>query len=287
MNDKKVAVNVVTYNRLEYLKEIINSLRIQSKKLDTILVINNSSTDGTKEWLENQPDLKVIEQENSGSSGGQYTGIKTLYEEGFDWIWTMDDDVVPEKDCLEKLMEIANEKIIRVPLRYTPSGKPFFNDVISYNLTNPFKKFWKQILSEDYLKDKYIDVEGITFEGPLFHRTVVDKFGLPEKNFFIYGDDTDYFLRYKKSDFKLVLCRDARLNRKLEAPDYKDVLPWKKYYTTRNQTAIVVKHGNLAVRLLSPLKILLMELLHLNRFADLKYIFKGFFNGYFYKSDNP
>lgn len=76
----KIAAVVVTFNRLELLKKCVESLRNQTHKLDEILIINNSSTDGTLDWLNQQNDLTVISQENSGSAGGQFTGIKTAYE---------------------------------------------------------------------------------------------------------------------------------------------------------------------------------------------------------------
>lgn len=47
----RIAAVVVTYNRLDLLKECINSIRQQTRKLDEIIVVNNSSTDGTLEWL--------------------------------------------------------------------------------------------------------------------------------------------------------------------------------------------------------------------------------------------
>ena len=59
MNDK-IAVIVITYNRLKFLKEIIESIRKQTRKADEIFVINNSSSDGTSEWLIGQNDLTII-----------------------------------------------------------------------------------------------------------------------------------------------------------------------------------------------------------------------------------
>ena len=96
----KIAAVVVTYNRLALLQECITSLRNQTRKLDEIIVVNNSSTDGSFEWLNLQNDLAVITQENSGSAGGQHTGIKTAYEHGHDWIWCMDDDCIASKNAL-------------------------------------------------------------------------------------------------------------------------------------------------------------------------------------------
>ena len=46
-----VACIVVTFNRLPLLKKCLNSIRNQTNKDFDIIVVNNGSTDGTKEWL--------------------------------------------------------------------------------------------------------------------------------------------------------------------------------------------------------------------------------------------
>ena len=99
----KIIAVVVTFNRRELLKRNIECLR-RNKPVSSILVVNNGSTDGTKEWLDEQQDLSVIHQANVGGSGGFYTGIEHAYQSGADWIWCMDDDVFPRENCLEKLL---------------------------------------------------------------------------------------------------------------------------------------------------------------------------------------
>ena len=64
---------VVTYNRKELLKRNITCLRANTP-VSSIVVVNNGSTDGTGEWLDDQKDLTVIHQENVGGSGGFYRG---------------------------------------------------------------------------------------------------------------------------------------------------------------------------------------------------------------------
>ena len=76
----KIIAVVVTYNRRELLKRNIGCLR-QNTPLHSIVVVNNGSTDGTKEWLDEQTDLRVIHQENVGGSGGFYTGIRYAFQE--------------------------------------------------------------------------------------------------------------------------------------------------------------------------------------------------------------
>ena len=102
----KIFAVVVTYNRLALLKKVIDLLKRQTRQLDSIVIVNNGSTDGTKEWLEQEKNITLINQSNSGGAGGFETGVKYAYENEADWIWMMDDDVFPNIDCLEKLLGI-------------------------------------------------------------------------------------------------------------------------------------------------------------------------------------
>ena len=51
-----VAAVVVTYNRLELLRQCVNALRNQTEPCD-ILIVDNASTDGTAPWAASQPAL--------------------------------------------------------------------------------------------------------------------------------------------------------------------------------------------------------------------------------------
>ena len=52
MNEKKILAVIVTYNRVNDLKNCVNSLRRQTYRYFDILVVNNGSIDGTKEYLD-------------------------------------------------------------------------------------------------------------------------------------------------------------------------------------------------------------------------------------------
>lgn len=282
-----IAAVIVTYNRLDFLKELVQSITSQSRKPDEIIVINNSSTDGTAEWLAGQDNVTTVTQDNVGGAGGQYTGILTAYLNGHDYIWIMDDDVLPAADCLEKLEKYSGEKRICAPLRYTVEGKPFFNDAIEYDLEHPFRGFWRGIISEDMLKNDWVDAVGLTFEGPLFHRSVLERIGLPEKKFFIYGDDTEYFIRASKAGCDIGVVTGARMDRKLPSAAPEKEFTWKHFYIVRNLIAMHVLHGTLPVRIIRPWIYLLKWLKRARTPKNMKTVFKAFFAGYFYKSGNP
>jgi GT2 family glycosyltransferase len=281
-----IAAIVITYNRLELLKKTRDGLLGQTRVPDKIIVVNNGSTDGTAEWLASHTDLFVVTQENVGSSGGQYTGFKTAYEQGYDWIWAMDDDVVPRPDCLENLISTLKENIIIAPLRYDLDKSPYINDTLEFNISNPFNSLWKRLLSEDDLKNELIKAEGITFEGPMFHRSLIDEIGLPEKKFFIYGDDSEYFIRANQSGFTSYIYTNAKLDRLLPTPNLTKEFSWKNYYIIRNVIAIDVLHGNMLVRWLRPFAYLISWLRRANSKTDRQTVLRSFKDGYFYKSDN-
>lgn len=248
---------VVTYNRFELVKKTINSLRNQTRRLDSIIIIDNSCTDGTGEWLDTQKDLTVIHQENIGGSGGFWRGIKEAYERGFDWIWCMDDDVFPRERCLEKLV-VRCERLesvgILCPHRIM-NGKTFTGESKKVNVTNPFKNtFDYPLTAEDVEDNEVVDIEGMAFEGPLIKREVVGKIGLPNKELFILYDDTDYSYRAVLAGCRVVVVRDALMDKHyfLSTLSYREDKmknKWKLAYHIRNSAYICHKYGrNVFVR---------------------------------------
>ncbi len=65
------AVVIVTYNRVELLKECLACVCGQNHSFSRVIVVDNHSTDGTAEFLAAREDLDVIrEPENLGGAGG-------------------------------------------------------------------------------------------------------------------------------------------------------------------------------------------------------------------------
>lgn len=281
----KIAACIVTYNRLNLLKPLIESIKNQSIKPDRIYVVNNASTDGTQEWLCAQKDLYVISQDNLGGAGGQYTATKTAYNDGFDYIWIMDDDVLPDQKCLEFMLKHIDGNKILAPMRYM-DNKPYINDCLEFNLSNPFKSIWKKIISYKDLDNKLIKAEGITFEGPLFPRSAFEKCGFPEKEFFIYADDSELFIRMNKLGFPSYIVTDAILNRMLIPTQPETVFSWKTYYVIRNIIAVDILHAKNRVKYLRPWFYLLSWLTRCRSVKNIKTTLKAFYDGINYKSSN-
>ena len=102
--EMKILVSIITHNRIDLLSRCIDSVELQSRMPDKILVIDNGSTDGTKATLKHRG-IESISQENVGSAGGWHKAISVALDENFDAIWLMDDDGFPEKNALKNSPE--------------------------------------------------------------------------------------------------------------------------------------------------------------------------------------
>lgn len=251
----KITAVVVTFNRLELLKQGIECLRKQ-QKLTGIIVVNNGSTDGTREWLDAQPGLLVVHQDNVGGSGGFYTGIERAYSEGADWIWCMDDDVFPRPDCLDRLLAYTDRPEVGIlsPRRLL-EGKVFTHEFRHFNFTNPVGSLHGRKLAKQQV-NQATEIVGADFEGPFISRRVVEKIGLPNRELFIFCDDTDYCLRAHLAGFKLLYVPEALMDKhKFFSNDTwtsrNRKKKWKRYYQVRNEAYLNHHYGrNFGVRYL-------------------------------------
>lgn len=242
-----IIVVVVTFNRLELLKRNIECLRM-NKPVSSILVVNNGSTDGTREWLDTQTDLKTVHQENVGGSGGFHTGIEYAYQMGADWIWCMDDDVFPRDTCLEELLKVSKDDNIGILApRRLMDGKIFCHDFQAYNLWNPFASMYTRRLENDKVNTP-VDIQGTAFEGPCIRREVVERIGLPNKDLFIFCDDTDYCLRAVQTGFRIVYVPSALMDKQKFFSDdswseRSRKKKWKRFYQIRNSAYLNHHYG--------------------------------------------
>ena len=109
----KITAVIVTYNRVELLRKSVAHLLAQSRKPDSILIVDNASSDETEAFCcELMKERKEIEYlrllENTGGAGGFYTGIKVAIKRGADYIWGMDDDAFAQREALEKIVTLLD-----------------------------------------------------------------------------------------------------------------------------------------------------------------------------------
>lgn len=192
---------VVTYNRLEMLKGTIKALKAQTIPID-ILIINNGSTDGTDEFLASEEGINVITQENVGGAGGFHRGMKEAVEQGYEFAWVMDDDVIPAPDCVEQLhnaytfLTSEGEKIGFLCSKVTnQEGVSVNMPAVDGRPNETGYADWNKYIGRGYIK-----VFCSTFVSVFVPVGNIVRYGLPYKEFFIWGDDTEYTMRLAKEN---------------------------------------------------------------------------------------
>ena len=112
MND--IVAVVVTYNRKKLLSKCIRAIINQKEISCDIIVIDNGSSDGTEELFKSifnhSSILYTNTGKNIGCAAGTEMGMRMAVQEGYKYIWVMDDDVIPKKKALYELHKM-NERL--------------------------------------------------------------------------------------------------------------------------------------------------------------------------------
>ena len=218
-----------------------------------MIVVDNASTDHTATVLAGVLDLplQVIRpEENLGGAGGFHAGMEAAYDQGYDRIWLLDDDVVPAPDCLDAMMAVDEDCLMAV--REDPKGRLVEKSAVTFDLRNPLRLKPKTAMVETTYGTRermpeLVEIQNVAFEGFLVRRTVVEEIGLPDPAFFIFYDDVDYALRARRADFRICAVRDAVLVRQPEFDQQHDLSGWKGYYMYRNLFVVHRRYGENAL----------------------------------------
>ncbi|GGH14951.1 glycosyltransferase family 2 protein [Silvibacterium dinghuense] len=200
--EKTIAAVVVTYNRKVLLGSCLNALLSQTRLPKMVYVIDNASTDGTKQYikelgyLENPRIRYVPLARNLGGAGGFRSGMEIAVRDGYDYLWIMDDDAEPKLDALERMMPfVAREDISALAnLKVDSDGAPQIYHL--GNITwNPFVDLVKPLSPTDYANKQSLDIQFSSFVGLLISRRAIELKGLPRSDFYIHCDDFEYCVR--------------------------------------------------------------------------------------------
>jgi GT2 family glycosyltransferase len=283
-----VAAIVVTYNRKELLVECLNGLLRQTRPLEALFLIDNASTDGTPEYLRNRgflPEVPSAESdltdrhrslasthdgtkrielfyvrlsENTGGAGGFFEGVKKAYEEGYDWLWLMDDDAEPRNDALEVLLQFDQREELSALacLKVAPDNTVQFIHRGYFRLNSFTSQIVHPIRPEDFEGKNFIEIDHASFVGILVSRKAVERVGYPKKEFFIHYDDVEYCLRLRSVGKILLVPGSVIIHKQASnsVPTKKPFLIqykrvpfeklWLRYYHRRNLIWLRTKYSS-------------------------------------------
>ncbi len=94
------------YNRKEFTKNYLEALKNQTNKNFKTIIIDDGSTDGTSEMIEQEfPEVILLKEEGDlWWAEATNIGVRYALNHGTDYIMTLNDDTIPEKDYMEKMI---------------------------------------------------------------------------------------------------------------------------------------------------------------------------------------
>ncbi len=223
----KLSIIIVNYNVKYFLEQCLHSVRKAVKNIEAeIVVVDNNSVDGSHEMLhEKFPDVIAIENsENVGFSKANNQAIKVSTGE---YVLLLNPDTIVEDDTFQKIIEFMDNhpeagglgvKMVDGKGNFLPESKrglptPLVAFYKIFGLSRLFPKskiFGKYHLG--YLdKDETHEVDILSGACMLLRRTVLDKTGLLDESFFMYGEDIDLSYRIVKAGFKNYYFPETRI----------------------------------------------------------------------------
>lgn len=243
----KVSVVVPTYNSWKTLRDCIKSLLSQSLKPIEIVVVDNASSDGTKQKVTvHFPLVKIVSMKsNTGVTGGRNAGINVVSKYS-DCIFFFDHDMVADKNMLEELVKIgeSDEKIgIVTPKIYYFGGKKrIWSAGTGINLWTGRVLFRGGEDRGQY--DEVCEVQ-VAPAAMLVKKKVVEKLKYFDDRYFATYEDTDYCFRAKKSGYKVYYAPRAIAYHKLsiDPKNEADRLLSRAYWVGRNRVLFMKDFG--------------------------------------------
>lgn len=274
----KVSVVTPNYNGERFLKTFFESLNDDSELIGEVIIVDNGSTDGSREYIKNSsfnfPVVLIENSENLGFSPAVNQGIKKAQN---DYIFSLNNDTEIKKGSIKALVDLisSNDNIFSVQAKMLQyDNKDLIDDVgDEYNLLA-----WTKKTGENHNSNEYVEVNEIFSAcagAAMYKKSILDEIGAFDDNFFAYMEDVDLAIRSRIYGYKNLLCPEAIVYHIGSATSGSRYNEFKVKLAARNNVWVVYK--NLPI----PLKIVNFIFLFLGFF--IKYVFfvkKGFGSTY-------
>lgn len=223
----KLSVVIVNYNVKHFLEQcLLSVLKAMEGLQGEILVVDNNSVDGSVEMVTRKfPTVKLIV--NNFNAGFSKANNQAIKQSSGEYVLLLNPDTVVEEDTFKKVIRFMDEHPDAGGLGvYMMDGKGRFLPESKRGLPSPGVAFWKLSgLSALFPKSKifgkyhltYLDknqihsVDVLSGAFMLLRRSALDKTGLLDEDFFMYGEDIDLSYRITKAGYKNYYFPETRI----------------------------------------------------------------------------
>jgi GT2 family glycosyltransferase len=210
-SSQSIAAIIPTFNRRRELEKCLDALSSQTTPPDAVYIIDNGSTDDTAVKI--QPRLTAQVKyfrmsANLGSAGGFRKGMELAFNDGYEWLWITDNDSVPSRNSLERLMNVALENpevTALAPTKLRETDRAIIKGDMIWDRS---ARTARSPSDREYRECPLIEVDWVPNTGMLISRKAVLAAGHLRADLFAFGEDTEYCLRIRRHS-KILLVTDS------------------------------------------------------------------------------
>jgi GT2 family glycosyltransferase len=210
-----LSIVMPVHNRKDFTRDCLCSLMCQTRRPDHIIVVDDGSSDGTKEMLANEfPDVIILAGDgNLFWTAAINLGIKHALSLNSEYILTMNDDTVASPDFVEKMISAGMAKtgsLVGALDIHALTGEPYYGGEI-FNWKSSRSEFLLDTLKKEEQRGLH-EVSLFPARGLLIPRIVFDTIGLfDEKRLPHYLADYDFTVRARRHAFHVYCNYEAKL----------------------------------------------------------------------------
>lgn len=250
-----VAFVVVNWNQRDLTLDCLTSLGlVDHRPFEVILVDNGSEDDSVARVRERFPHVHIHENHaNLGIAAANNVGIRWALDRGFQYIFLLNNDTIVDPRMLAEILEVSESEsdigIVGPTMLFherpdvvnCAGNRIDWKDAATHLLDDG-----RAYASIEELPPRTVDF--ISTCAACIKREVFESIGVMDERYFIYYDETDWFVRASRAGWRTVHVPGARIWHRVSAT-MRPSSPVQTYYMTRNRLLFIGKHTSGSARL--------------------------------------
>jgi glycosyltransferase involved in cell wall biosynthesis len=235
-----ISVVIPTYNRLWSLPNAVQSCLATAAKIE-VIVVDNGSTDGTWEWLQQQPGVRAIRMDNWGKDWAVVEALKVAQGE---YVRFLDSDDLLDEGANDGQLRLARDEGVDLVV----AGYRDCDEALTPLETLPW------VDSDDFIAQQLGEGFSSHYSAFLFRRDFIQD--IPHRQDFAFIDDRMFMIEvalkkprlavYRKPAF--VHRRHGRGRLQDSCGIVKTVATWQKLMAYRKAFTMLAAAGELSPR---------------------------------------
>lgn len=252
----KVSVVTPNFNGKKFLDSYFNSLKGNEDNIGEVIIVDNGSSDGSLEFIEQIKDnfsfeVRLIKNaKNEGFAKAVNQGIKSS---NYPYIFSLNNDTEIEENAIEELIKLSNsgEDIFSVSSKMIQyDNRNLIDDAgDNYTLLAYTKK-----MGDNKPSDEFTEIEEVFSScagAALYKKSILDEIGLFDENFFAYMEDVDLGYRARIYGYKNYYCPRAVVYHKGSGTTGSRYNDFKIKIAARNNIWVVYKNMPIPQKILN------------------------------------